>query len=347
MTLVARGKRFLDRLTARKEQSARVARDDEAAVPVLVRDAVNEVRALDGKVAAIDVFASAGYNTSVAIHNDTNRILTELSNLSARFDDLTRMLERMDRVQWLEQRANSVMRATVIGGESDFGLSRGPVLPSAATDLAAQIEQLRNAAPVNFAAWKQRFDAGEAEYQKRLPTSLSTSDHLDAACFRSFLAIHARGRVLDLGCGPLAKPSYLCDIPNDRLAAIDPLLPFEPHPFAFRQSFAEFLPWPDGSFDTVVCGTSIDHVYLLDQAFEEVRRVLSTDGKFVLWAGIFPHTEPYDPYGQPIAAPDEFHLFHAGENWFIEFASRYFRLEERFNLSTVGYANSFMLFSKG
>src|SRR5207244_12327828 len=142
--------------------------------------------------------------------------------------------------------------------------------------------------------------AGRNEYEKRDAASLSTIDHRDAFRFRQFLAIHARGRILDIGVGPLAIPSYLIDFQPCRLAGNHPLPPYEDHPFTFVRSTAEFIPWPDQSFETVVAATSLDHVYLLDRALAEIRRVLCSGGRFLLWAAVFPHTPPYDPYAEPI-----------------------------------------------
>ena len=107
------------------------------------------------------------------------------------------------------------------------------------------------------------------------------------------------------------------------------MAPYDEHPFAFARSTAEFIPWPDETFETVVAATSLDHVYLLDRALAEIRRVLVRGGRFILWSAVFPHTPPYDPYAEAIIPPDLYHLFHPGENWFPAMLGQYFRLIER------------------
>lgn len=246
----------------------------------------------------------------------------------------------------LHARADAVARGMLLRGE---GFDRFARTPDAAAptfvSLEAQFAQLRARAPLNFDVWFGLFEQGRKQYEKRLPSDLSTPDHPEALLFRSFLAVHARGRVLDIGVGPLAKPLYLEDMPNRVLGAIDPLPPFEAHPFGFAQSVAEFLPWGDASFDTVVAATSLDHVYLLDTALDEFIRVLSPNGRLILWSAIYPETQPYDPYS-PCTAIDEYHLFHPGENWFPQLLETRFRLVERYDAWNVGFANSFLCYEK-
>jgi SAM-dependent methyltransferase len=120
------------------------------------------------------------------------------------------------------------------------------------------------------------------------------------------------------------------------LAGFDPLKPLAPHPFPFAQSLGETVPWPDNSFETVVVATSLDHVYLLDKALAEIKRVLVPKGRLILWTALLPETPPYDPYGPQITPPDQFHLFHPGRNWFLALFEADFDLIER--MPTVAQA---------
>jgi len=86
------------------------------------------------------------------------------------------------------------------------------------------------------------------------------------------LQLHILGKVLDVGCGPYAIPLYLQDYPTQLISSIDPLEPFETHPFEFVRGFAEFLPWNDSTFDVVIAATTLDHVIALDVALSEIRR---------------------------------------------------------------------------
>lgn len=293
-------------------------------------------------VAAASGNAAAALGKASHVHNDTNAILTRLALVEQRLDRLHQMLERGERLRWLTGRAEAVARAAILAGDQVTGDPVPPVASPAPVDLAEQFRALEAAAPLNFAAWLDRYRRAEAEYACRLPTSLSTTDHAEAGYFRAFVCIHARARVLDIGVGQLAKPVYLADIPEHRLAGLDPLPPFAPHPFPFAQGVAEFIPWPAASFETLVVATSIDHVYLLDRALAEMRRVLAPGGKLLIWTGIFADTPAYHPYSGRIEPPDEYHLFHPGETWFLAELLRHFRLVERYVVNDVGYSNCFL-----
>lgn len=273
--------------------------------------------------------------------NELNKLDMRTLVLSQQIADFKSEMHAFQRATLLRARGDAQLRATA-GDRATFP----DVAPPRALGWDDQLAELRRRAPKNFDLWLERFETGRIEYEKRLPTSLSTIDHGEAFQFRSFVAIHGRGRMLDVGVGPLAKPSYLLDHPDRLLAGVDPLAPYEEHPFPFARAAGEFLPWPDGSFETVISGTSIDHVYLLDTAIDEAARVLTPGGKFLVWASIYPATTPYDPYSGAVEAIDEFHLFHPGENWFPQAIERRFRLVERYDAWTAGYANAFLAYQK-
>lgn len=313
----------LARLSSLVEQVSRTGNDNANALNLLtmIADALN-----GGQISAANVLNSIDVNTKAAMR--ALAFLQETTDAAAR-------------MAWLERRGAAAMRARLLTGAQDRGPS---VQPPTDVDWDAQMAELRRRAPLNFDAWLGCFEVGRLEYEKRLPDSLSTAAHAYAADFGTFILVHGRGRMLDLGVGPLAKPAYLDGVSNDKLAAIDPLPPYEAHPFAFSLSAAEFLPWADGSFDTVISATSIDHVYLLDVTFEEIKRVLTPGGRFLVWTGIFENTRPYDPYGKAIAPLDAYHLFHPGANWFPQLLEQHFRLVERFEIVSPGYSNAFLAY---
>lgn len=190
------------------------------------------------------------------------------------------------------------------------------VAPQTVVSLAQQIARFRAIAPINVDAWQRAFDAGSRGYKETSVGNFSHVGHVGANYFRMFVNIHGRGRILDVGCGQLHLPEYLRDWPPDQIAGIDPLPPFQTHSFPYAQTFAENIPWPDGSFETVIVGTSLDHFYLLDAALAEIKRVLKPGGRLLLWTTLLQQSPPYDPYTQQIEQPDELHLFHPGKNWF-------------------------------
>ncbi len=96
---------------------------------------------------------------------------------------------------------------------------------------------------------------------------------------------------------------------------------------------AEFLPWPDDTFETVVVGTSLDHVLLLDRVYEEVRRVLAPGGNFIIWTVFIKDSIPYDPYRSDISPVDEFHLFHFDREWFEKGIEEFFIIDDVYRVN--------------
>jgi SAM-dependent methyltransferase len=257
--------------------------------------------------------------------------------LELKIDSLTEALRRQGVLDFLTRRLEA-------DEKHQLPQVVAPVAAPLAHELDDQLKRLEARAPLNFRMWMDRFEAARKEYEKRDRASLSVIDHPEAFYFGQFIKLHGRGNLLDIGVGPLALPSYLWGWPAGQLAGLDPLDAWEEHPFPFARSAAEFIPWGDDTFDTVVAATSIDHIYLLDVAMDEILRVLKPGGRFIVWSGIFADTLPYDPCAGLIDPPDAFHLFHPGENWFLPYLERYFRLIERLDISKIGYSNSFLSF---
>ena len=210
-------------------------------------------------------------------------------------------------------------------------------------DCEEYLNELEANFPVAFPIWKQLFDAGAAEYEARLPSSLSVTGNAGSDAFRQFLSLHIRGHVLDIGCGPQELPSYLAGHQIDRLAGIDPLPRSSKADFEFVQGFAECLPWPTDEFDTITVATSLDHVLSLDMALSEIKRVLRADGTLVMWVSFIAGAQPYDPLDPTLKPIDHFHLFHFDRGWFLELMTRYFILREEFPLDLQSH---FFAFSK-
>lgn len=205
--------------------------------------------------------------------------------------------------------------------------------------LEACLGALAKMAPAAFPVWHELLEVNARAYDGFPVDSCSVAGHRMAALFGAFLSPYLTGTVLDIGCGPQPVPAYLASCPRERIAAIDPLLPPVPHPFAFAQGVTEFLPWDDRSFETVVCGTSLDHVLLLDRSLAEIRRVMKPDGRFVVWVAFVPGAKRYAPLGdgreggERIEKVDPYHLFHFDRPWFEDELGELFACEERFHFA--------------
>ena len=104
--------------------------------------------------------------------------------------------------------------------------------------------------------------------------------------YRSELCGAARGLVLEIGAGTGMNFSHYSDV--SRVVAIEPeprmleqakrRAAVDPAPIVLLRASAERLPFPDGTFDTVVCSLVLCTVLDQGQAIRECRRVLKPDG---------------------------------------------------------------------
>ena len=137
----------------------------------------------------------------------------------------------------------------------------------------------------NYLLYKVLSNNAYLAYQFVREGSLSCSGRHDVLNFRNYILSHVkRGKILDVGCGILDVPGYLDFSQKEEFEfyGIDPI-----DDRSFRGvriiGCAEFMPFPDNSFDAVVFATSLDHVCSLEQTVHEVHRVLSRKGKLLLW----------------------------------------------------------------
>jgi SAM-dependent methyltransferase len=195
----------------------------------------------------------------------------------------------------------------------------------------AAVDQMKSLYPHLYPVWQRiNFDENPREFATRPEGSCSIGKRASDEPFGGFVAPYLNGRVLDVGCGPYAVPLYLHQYPTDLIYGIDPVEPFETHPFKFVRGFAEFLPFPNRSFDVVIAATSLDHALSLDRALASIRRVLKPDGLLLVWDGFVKGSPRYNPDDQSLQPVDEFHFFHFDEGWFEEIMSEHgFEVREK------------------
>jgi SAM-dependent methyltransferase len=126
--------------------------------------------------------------------------------------------------------------------------------------------------------WKDGFtDGADAEYTEQiLPLAAA---HLAGA-----------RRVLDIGCGEgqvsrlaAAVPGVTQVVGVDPTAAMLAIAAERSGGAALARSEAARLPFPDGSFDTVVACLVFEHIEDVDAAIVEVGRVLAPGGRFLFF----------------------------------------------------------------
>jgi SAM-dependent methyltransferase len=130
--------------------------------------------------------------------------------------------------------------------------------------------------------WEELQANGRHAYEIDPPSSLSVGERPDAEAFAEFSDL--QGIVLDVGCGVQALPSYGRGL-EGRLVGVDPLRGQRNREFMFVEAIAEYLPFRDRTFDSVLFATSIDHVLVPQLAAAEAHRVLKTGGRVCIWLG--------------------------------------------------------------
>src|SRR3989344_2048248 len=102
-------------------------------------------------------------------------------------------------------------------------------------------------------------------------------------------AKYIRGRVLDVGVGELARYKHLCNF--DEYVGMD----IEARKGVVSGQI-EKIPFPDSSFDSIVCTQVLGDVYDLHTAFRELYRVLRPGGVVLITESLFDplHDEPND-----------------------------------------------------
>jgi ubiquinone/menaquinone biosynthesis C-methylase UbiE len=180
-------------------------------------------------------------------------------------------------------------------------------LPGPSSEIAApanagglgswSIESIAPTPPVEGLAWRK----GHADWFFR------HFDHAAATVIGYLLGDHPllRGRILDVGCGDgITDLGIALRTRCDELVGIDPFSGFErlpsivaanqlpadivPSNLRFMKEDANFLPFPDDSFDVLISWGSIEHIaggYL--QALREMKRVLRPDGLIMVHPGLY------------------------------------------------------------
>lgn len=133
----------------------------------------------------------------------------------------------------------------------------------------------------------------ELDERPRLRRWSSPAIHELEIVLQRALAQHARGAVLDAGCGSMPYrrliEGYAGSYDGLDIEARTPGV-------RFICSVTDMAPVPDGSYDTVVCSEVLEHVVAPGAALSEIARVLKPGGRLVLTVPFLGrlHEEPHD-----------------------------------------------------
>jgi SAM-dependent methyltransferase len=129
---------------------------------------------------------------------------------------------------------------------------------------------------------------------------------LTASFYETNLKLHAKGRLLDLGCGkvPLfdAYRHYvtdnICIDWENTTYKYDRLDTYESDHLDFEADLTKELPFADGEFDTIILSDVLEHIAEPERLCREIARVLSPRGKLLMNVPFYYmlHEEPHDYY---------------------------------------------------
>jgi ubiquinone/menaquinone biosynthesis C-methylase UbiE len=122
-------------------------------------------------------------------------------------------------------------------------------------------------------------------YQFLPEGSISLESRKDVQRFSLFLSENTRGNnVLDLGCGIMQMPGYFASLKSKdyKFYGLDPLDSTDF--FGTRiVGASEYLPFANSTIENVIYATSLDHVVDIDASLKETSRVLTSNGRVMLW----------------------------------------------------------------
>lgn len=127
--------------------------------------------------------------------------------------------------------------------------------------------------------WQKLQDNGLLSYTTAPEFNLSVGDREDAQAFKAFS--RASGLILDVGCGPQTRPSYLPE--SGEVVGMDPLPGQQNRGFSFLQGIGEYLPFRDETFDHILYASSLDHIINPKRSLAEAKRCLKADGRINIW----------------------------------------------------------------
>jgi SAM-dependent methyltransferase len=136
--------------------------------------------------------------------------------------------------------------------------------------------------------WRGARNAAELGIGSRLMGDLV------AARYQSHLAGHARGRLLDLGCGKAPLYGAYASMVSE-VTCVD----WAPGVYIDRHcDLSQPLPFEDGRFDTIVLSDVLEHIAEPAQLWREMTRILAPGGHVIMNVPFYYsiHAHPHDYY---------------------------------------------------
>jgi SAM-dependent methyltransferase len=109
---------------------------------------------------------------------------------------------------------------------------------------------------------------------------------------------HAKGRLLDLGCGNVPLFCAYRDFVSDNICVDWPNTLHKNVYLDFECDITKPLPFQDEEFDTIILSDVLEHIPQPDNLWKEMSRLLSVDGKIIMNVPFYYwlHEQPHDYY---------------------------------------------------
>ncbi len=116
--------------------------------------------------------------------------------------------------------------------------------------------------------------------------------------YGSRLAVHAKGRLLDLGCGKVPLfAAYRAHVTDNICVDWANSLHRNEH-LDLEWDLTQTLPFADAQFDTIVLSDVLEHVPVPERLWAEIARLLRAEGKLIMNVPFYYwlHEKPHDYY---------------------------------------------------
>lgn len=186
-----------------------------------------------------------------------------------------------------------VRRETGPGGDRLLSARAAYALSDGIPDMMVEPGEIeRHFGRRNYRAWRDLQDEAESSYAVRTEGHFSVESYQPAQDYGAVVARFS-GEWLDVGCGKLARPSYMQGAQEIAFSGIDPMPLAVTRDFPFVRAMGDFLPFRAASFDGVMFSSSLDHCIVPLQALEEAHRVLRPGGMLLIWETIRPDNQQF------------------------------------------------------
>jgi SAM-dependent methyltransferase len=121
---------------------------------------------------------------------------------------------------------------------------------------------------------------------------------LIAEFYNSNLRQHAKGKLLDLGCGKVPLFIAYRDYVTDNICVDWENTLHKNEYLDFECDLTMVLPFKEGAFDTIILSDVLEHVPQPEHLWKEMSRILSINGKIIMNVPFYYwlHEHPHDYY---------------------------------------------------